>query len=297
MPPPINLPPELSALVSRFNFEHYIARKQLPSAMLLVGLSSSQAIQLAKFLIGNIFCEANGCGSCAHCHLLFEDIHPDVKLLTPVKAEKVIKIDAVRDLIQTIYQTPKKAKQQFVLISPANKMNTAAANALLKVLEEPPIHTSFILMAEQEYTLPITIRSRCQRFLVNAIAWENYWQWLSMSQEIVSPELIVELPLLVEDLCLLVKKGKSPCKVAARWGDYNPQEILTVFYTLCAQALRWRLCERQSDAYAIPELFNALSPLQWFNQLDRIKELTKKIHHNIQINFILSFETLLLGFL
>ena len=88
-----------------------------------------------------------------------------------------ITIDAIRDLTDRVALTTLRGTRKLALIDPADRLNGAAANALLKTLEEPAGDTLLCLIAEQPGRLPATIRSRCQLLRVpippadQALAW------------------------------------------------------------------------------------------------------------------------------
>lgn len=91
---------------------------------------------------------------------LSQGVHPDFRLVQP-EEEKDIKVEVVRDLLDQARVQPSRATLKMFVIDGADHMTIAAANALLKVLEEPPERVRFFLLAEQlEDVLP-TIRSRC----------------------------------------------------------------------------------------------------------------------------------------
>lgn len=86
--------------------------------------------------------------------------HPDFHLVR-VEDDKDIKVESIRDLIQETSSLPSWASLKFFVIDGADRLTIAAANALLKVLEEPPQHARFFLLSEQLATVMPTIRSRC----------------------------------------------------------------------------------------------------------------------------------------
>jgi DNA polymerase-3 subunit delta' len=88
------------------------------------------------------------------------DRHPDVLRVSP--SGHLIKIDHVRDLCRSLAMKPYEARMRVAIIGEAHRMNPPAANALLKMLEEPPAGTVLILTAPQTADLPPTIVSRCQ---------------------------------------------------------------------------------------------------------------------------------------
>jgi len=88
--------------------------------------------------------------------------HPDAIEVHPVESA-LIKVEQIRDLSARLAMRPQVARRQVALLWPAEQMNAAAANALLKTLEEPTEDTHLLLLAERIGRLPATIRSRCQR--------------------------------------------------------------------------------------------------------------------------------------
>lgn len=101
------------------------------------------------------------CGRCRACRLLAQDKHPDFKHIKPDGA--FIKVDQVRKLIEELSLKPVEAKTRVIILEDAQHLNPAAANALLKTLEEPFPDTIFILTAKTETEVMDTILSRCQR--------------------------------------------------------------------------------------------------------------------------------------
>lgn len=118
---------------------------------------------------------ANGeaCGSCRDCVLLASGTHPDWIVVSP-EDSAYIKIDQIRETSARLAQRPQIAARQVVLLFPADRMNTAAANALLKTLEEPTPDSYLILCSERHERLPATIRSRCQAIAVKPLFDERW---------------------------------------------------------------------------------------------------------------------------
>ena len=117
------------------------------------------------------------CGVCRSCRKIQADNHPDIIRVKPTGP--FIKIDQIRTLCQTLTMRPYEAKTRVVIISDARSMNPAASNALLKVLEEPPVRTNLILVTDQPSDLLPTIVSRCQHIRFKPI-----------SQKIIESELV-----------------------------------------------------------------------------------------------------------
>ncbi|MBC6428853.1 MAG: DNA polymerase III subunit delta' [Cellvibrionales bacterium] len=105
--------------------------------------------------------EKGACGQCKSCLLLRAGSHPDLQRLAPEGASAAIKVDAVRRLVETLAQTPQISPWKVVIITAAHRMNPNAANACLKVLEEPPGNSLLLLLSERPQLLLPTVRSRC----------------------------------------------------------------------------------------------------------------------------------------
>jgi DNA polymerase-3 subunit delta' len=108
------------------------------------------------------------CGNCTACRKIATDRHPDVLRVSPSGLQ--IKIEQVRSLCQVLAMKPYEARFRVAIIADAHRMNPAAGNALLKMLEEPPDRTVLILTAPQTADLLPTIVSRCQHIRFKPIA-------------------------------------------------------------------------------------------------------------------------------
>ena len=112
--------------------------------------------------------KASGCGVCAACRKIQSGTHPDVHWIKPVGT--AIKIAQIRELAERVALKPYEAKFRVIIMVAAQKMNPSAANALLKLLEEPPERTLIILTAPQPGDLLPTVASRCQQIRFNPIS-------------------------------------------------------------------------------------------------------------------------------
>src|SRR5581483_11616402 len=121
--------------------------EKIPHSMLWLGPRHAYLKDIVHKYISMLICQnRNNCGSCRFCHLLTQGNYPDVNYITSESVANIIKIEQIRELQQSIFQTPQIGEKRFIIIEPADAMNTAAANALLKILEEPPAHAVFILI-------------------------------------------------------------------------------------------------------------------------------------------------------
>jgi DNA polymerase-3 subunit delta' len=182
-------------------------------AVLLHGAAGIGKLDLALNTAESLLCErrpADGtaCGRCAGCALIAAGNHPDLRIVRPealaepdsrstpglsdeavdarpvamaaeskTRASREIRIEQIRDLSEWITLSTHRGGPRVIVIEPAESLNTPACNALLKVLEEPPPHTVFLLVSDRvDETLP-TLRSRCALVRVPlpaaaaAVAW------------------------------------------------------------------------------------------------------------------------------
>lgn len=165
-------------------------RATWPHGLLLAGQRGIGKRALAMHFARALLCEsprADGaaCGACASCGYAVAGQHPDLRVLELVevdeegeaKALTEIKIDVVRDLTRWALLTSHRGMGKVGIVDPAEGLNLAAANALLKTLEEPPPSTFFILVSHQPGQVAPTLRSRCLRLAAprpspgQAVAW------------------------------------------------------------------------------------------------------------------------------
>jgi DNA polymerase III subunit delta' len=105
----------------------------------------------------------DSCDSCLNCRRIEGNNHPDVQWVRPESKLRVVTIDQIRDLIQTIGLKPTEAEFKVAVIVGADRMNVQAANSFLKTLEEPPARSIIILLTCSFEQVLETIRSRCLR--------------------------------------------------------------------------------------------------------------------------------------
>jgi DNA polymerase-3 subunit delta' len=117
------------------------------------------------------------CGQCHSCQLMQAGTHPDYYHLAPEKGKNSLGIDAVREVSEKLYEHARLGGAKVVWISDATQLTDAAANALLKTLEEPPEKTWFFLACEEPARLLATLRSRCRLHHLSppAESWAMVW--------------------------------------------------------------------------------------------------------------------------
>jgi DNA polymerase-3 subunit delta' len=168
-------------------------RKRPPSGLLFKGSKGIGKFDLAIKFAQSLLCQQPdtsgfACGQCPSCHWFSQGSHPDFRLLQPdalsleddedevgesgkkpgKKPSKQISVDQVRSLADFVGMSAHQGGARVVVIHPAEAMNTNAANALLKSLEEPPQGMLFILVSHKPQQLLPTILSRCLSFALPA---------------------------------------------------------------------------------------------------------------------------------
>lgn len=154
-----------------------VSGNRLSHAYLVTSGSTEERNKIAGELAMAMVCEGDDkpCGVCRHCRKARAGIHPDIIVVGREpdgtdKGKREIYVDRIRDLIADAAICPNEAERKVYLLYDADTMNPSAQNALLKVLEEPPVHAGFVLCAEKASGLLHTIRSRCVELHVNAEA-------------------------------------------------------------------------------------------------------------------------------
>ncbi|WP_395702560.1 DNA polymerase III subunit delta' [Aquabacterium sp.] len=173
---------------------------QRSHALLLAGPAGVGHLEFAGLLAQAWLCEDREhqpCGRCGSCHLVRQRTHPDLMVVVPeawrvqlnwlgddegkpdAKPSRDIRVEQVRQAIDWSHQTSGRGRGKALLLHPADALNMAAANALLKTLEEPPTGLRLLLTSTDPERLLPTIRSRCQRLRLQlpepaaAAAWLN----------------------------------------------------------------------------------------------------------------------------
>jgi len=236
----------------------------LAHSLLVGGPAGIGKVHLAKSLAFALLCRQAGavaCGHCSSCRLVMAGSHSDLRWVHPEDSQQ-IRIDQIRQLVSWANQTSQQGGLKVAIIEPAERMNLNAANALLKILEEPGLDTFFILVSAMPMGLLATIRSRCQQVSVSRPGQDQALVWLNrVLPDSPHSELVTALHLAsgsplsahrsllegrsqvqMETLSLLtqlVNEQINPVFAATQALDKtNPLDIYDLLYWLLSESLR-----------------------------------------------------------
>jgi len=243
---------------------------RFPHALLIAGAPGVGKGELSNRVATWLLCAAPGeelaaCGRCDQCRLGVSSDHPDLHRIAPLEDKRNIAVDQIRRLITDLTLKPLRADARVAIISPAESMNSAAQNALLKTLEEPVGTTYLMLLAANPIRLLPTIRSRCQPLQLTVpdpataaawlaaegpqgVDWAPLLQFtggaplaaLALARDGVAEGLALDVLLrdLEEGILRLVEGRLDPATVAERFAEVPLPMLLTWVQRLLHQLAR-----------------------------------------------------------
>ena len=157
-----------------------ISLDKIPNAYLFTGIRGVGKTTIARILAKSLNCtnlKENVClkNKCENCVQISESRHIDV---LEMDAASKTGVDDVRDLIEFSRYGPTSSKYKIFIIDEVHMLSKQAFNALLKTLEEPPSYLKFIFATTEVNKLPVTVLSRCQRFDLMRITFEEMLNFL-----------------------------------------------------------------------------------------------------------------------
>ncbi len=166
----------------------------LAHALLFSGPDGVGKVNLAQWLAAALLCKASQlssqpCGECKSCLLRQAGNHPD--LFEADSSGQSISIDSIRQITLFLQETAQQHGSRVVLIRHADQMTEAAANALLKTLEEPPHNSYILLQSAHPMLLPATILSRCQQWKLSAVFDQQAQHWLEHHSNRPLPDFLL----------------------------------------------------------------------------------------------------------
>lgn len=307
-------------------WQYLLERKKnnvLPHALLLFGIAGLGKLTFAQAVANLLLCEQGNetaCGQCQSCRWTAAGTHPDLFLIQPETTGKMIKVDQIRDLTEALANTAQCNGYQIAIIEPAEAMNMAAANALLKTLEEPAGKVILMLVCHHLASVPATIRSRCQKLIFKTNEKSSIKHWLQQQLPEKDSDLLLTLtdyaPLqamalnqegiaqrleLIEHFMQLLNKRRDPIQLAANYSKDESKQLLTILLGFIADLIRIRLVNNpqfivyQSKIAAMQAVAAHFSLIKLFQFYDRVLENLQLIYKNINLNQQLLLESLFMG--
>jgi len=253
-------------------FLQRLEHDRLAHALMIEGPVGIGKNALAVEMVARLLCKEDlqqACGKCRSCHLLAGGAHPDRFDLNPEEGSEVIKVDQVRALINSLDLTTSISARKVAYIHPADSMNIAAANALLKSLEEPTGNAVLILVSSDPGRLPVTIRSRCQSIVIRQPDNRMVRDWLLERSGKSSGEISTALqaaggsPLraayylespeldaygqVTEGLATLLRRPGSVSLVSSRLAELNPDDLWRWLSMCTAEAAKCLMTDLGSN--------------------------------------------------
>lgn len=142
----------------------------LSHAYIIYGENRGTLQRLADILAAAMVCSGTGerpCLHCRDCRKVFGGIHPDIKPVLREKDKRNYAIDTIRNMASDAFVMPNEAEKKVYVIPDGDCLTHPCQNAALRVLEEPPVHAAFILLAENPGSFLETLRSRCIELFIS----------------------------------------------------------------------------------------------------------------------------------
>lgn len=297
---------------------------RLPHALLLTGIAGMGKADFADNFTRALLCQQSNsdgvyCNVCHSCRLIAGRVHPNVLWIEPEKEGHVIKVDQIREAAEFISQSGLEGAYQILIIHPAHCMNTNAANALLKTLEEPASGSIIILLSDQSERLPATVLSRCQRINFPYPLKKEALHWLKnqLEDQTVNHELLLNLangaPLgaynLVQNellsvrhevLEMLSQNETDPIHAAAKIQEIGLLQFLDLILDWVIDLLRLQFSGdiagiKNSDyKKQLVELMPKREPKNTIQFMDYVQQLRSQIGMGINLNKQLLIEDVLI---
>jgi len=276
-------------------------RERFAHAWLIHGLAGIGKRHFARAAAASLLCEAPveglACGQCAACTWIAKGTHPDLRLIRPdaltqqelieagekpgnerpgakkstpaeegtarkTTVSKEIRIDQLRALHDWFNTTTHRAGWRVAVLYPAQALNLICANALLKVLEEPPPHTIFLIVADAPDRLLPTLVSRCRRLPLPVPSRQAVLPWLH-AQHLTQPQTWLDAsggaPL---HALALSKEAQDACP---GWLQQWAQSVIDT----ARNPVHQNPAHQNPDYLLLAEALEALPASTWLDSLQR----------------------------
>ncbi|MBD3610384.1 MAG: DNA polymerase III subunit delta' [Gammaproteobacteria bacterium] len=294
-------------------------QSSMPHAVLLAGMSGLGKSLLADALARSLLCESpnqdgTACGQCKSCQQYHAGSHPDYRHVTPEEGKSVIGIEQCRQLSSFLNLTSHYGRYRVVILEPAEQLNVASANSLLKTLEEPSEGGILILVSDKPDALLPTIRSRCQQIKLLPPTHELASQWLSShleqgeqvdlllslsanaplkALELANEDKLSQRAELLQGLADVHSGRVNMASVAKAWSDMGIAEVVPSLQMFFADMVRLK-SSNQPPVLNNPDARNELQQIaeavhwkQLYHHLDELNELARRLHSSLNPQMVM----------
>lgn len=266
-----------------------VIKDSLPSTLIFQGPQGVGKKLIARALLQAFNCEKEqtACGQCSVCVRSLEDKNELIYLLQP-ESKKIISVDQVRE-IHKYLSLQSLHKARFVLVDPAEKLSHGAANALLKIFEEAPRKTYFIIITENIFGLLPTIRSRAHQLAFGKLSAgelkklstldEDILQWadgrVELAESLQEAETVDYLNQSLRLLYDLFCQSPQDWKKRAPW-FFSNDHWRNFSFMIWSQAFEKKLYRQNSDLDWLPD-----SPQVLTSSFEMLEKLRSDIARNV----------------
>jgi len=316
------------------NLREQIEKKRLVHAIMISGEPGTGKSTLARLLASALVCKAETgvpCGICAGCRMAANKEHPDIVSIEKgvplssdtAKGRSTIPVDDIRELIRICSTYTYGGGNRVVIINNAENMTVQAQNSLLKILEEPPHNTYFLITSAHPDQILITVRSRCRP--VKLIPWPEDYIRQILSDSGIDPEMAAKsasvafgsigtaFRLASDDIYWRIReeildtffrnrRRSEILKISAGWKDRKSEaeSVFSILEEELQKLFRYHLNpDGNQDISQFPDPWQKFaayaSKESFLNLMEKIKDARKQ--HAFNVNFQTIIEQLILIFL
>lgn len=307
-------------------WDYLMARRdhqRLPHALLFSGPCGSGKTAFGHLFARALVCDGDEgtprpCGECRSCQLSNAGTHPDLHLVVPEEVGKAIRIDAIRGMSAKSVLSAGGHHHRVFVISPADALNRAASNALLKTLEEPSRQTVIILISTAPDRLPATVRSRCQIVGLGLPTTAQLEQWLQGRIPETDRRAAIAIGSGVPHRVLLAHEEKwleradhtitslqelktrraNPIQIAGGWVENGVSEQLDELVRVCCDMIRLHSAPTVGQLYHVGQqadlqtLADGLDLRKLFGYLDTLHQMRRQMVNNLNPQMMMEKLTL-----
>ena len=297
-------------------------QNHLPHALLISGMNGTGKLDFAKKVATSLLCTSpinnEACQNCKSCKTYHARANPDFMEIELLEGKQQISVDQIRKLSDFISYTRSFSAYRIILLNPVERMNTNAANSLLKSLEEPASNTVIILVASNLSRILPTIKSRCQLLTLPSPTTKQAISWIQQEKTNANPSELLEMangqPLtaiaitdediqsrgeLANDLYSICMQEKSVTETAKNWEKFDHSTLLNWQITWIENNIKNNELQSKIQSIKQGELSTTLAKLdkllpsleQWklYEQL-----IAQKKYIHTSVNPLLFIENMLL---